>query len=110
MKLHPGMLSINSISPAPPLSQDDLRKDARLMEFNGVVNKCLRKDPESRRAALHIRTYTVTPISEECGLLEWVPNTSGLRQILLKLLRERGLHTSGKDLTSMMLPNTAELE
>ncbi len=37
--------------------QDDLRKDARLMEFNAIVNKCLRKDPESRRRDLHIRTY-----------------------------------------------------
>ena len=37
--------------------QDDLRKDARLMEFNSIVNKCLRKDPESRRRDLHIRTY-----------------------------------------------------
>lgn len=39
------------------LLQDDLRKDARLMEFNGVVNKFLRKDPEARRRDLHIRTY-----------------------------------------------------
>ena len=37
--------------------KDDLRKDARLMEFNSIVNKCLRKDPESRRRDLHIRTY-----------------------------------------------------
>ena len=79
------------------------------MEFNGVVNKCLRKDPESRRRELHIRTYTVTPISEECGLLEWVPKTTGLRHILLKLLRERGFHTSGKELKQIMVPINTEL-
>lgn len=37
--------------------KDDLRKDARLMEFNGIVNRCLRQDAESRRRALHIRTF-----------------------------------------------------
>ena len=37
--------------------QDDLRKDCRLMEFNGIVNKFLRKDPESRKRSLNIRTY-----------------------------------------------------
>lgn len=54
--------------------QDDLRKDARLMEFNTLVNKvtiiikqvqcnsycdiqCLRKDRDSRQRRLYIRTY-----------------------------------------------------
>jgi len=37
-----------------------LRKDCRLMEFNGIVNKFLRKDPESRKRYLYIRTYVST--------------------------------------------------
>lgn len=37
--------------------QDDLRKDARLMEFNAIVNRFLYRDAESRRRQLHIRTY-----------------------------------------------------
>lgn len=32
--------------------KDDLRKDARLMEFNSMINKLLRKDSESRRRNL----------------------------------------------------------
>lgn len=32
--------------------QDDLRKDNRLMEFNSVINKLLKRDPESRRRNL----------------------------------------------------------
>lgn len=31
---------------------DDLRKDARLMEFNSMINKLLKKDSESRRRRL----------------------------------------------------------
>lgn len=44
-------------------AKDDLRKDFRFMEFNNVVNRYLRKDPESRQRGLYIRTYTYqTPI------------------------------------------------
>ncbi|XP_064394848.1 serine/threonine-protein kinase ATR-like [Halichondria panicea] len=78
--------------------KDDLRKDARLMEFNTVVNKCLRKDQNSRQRQLHIRTYAVVPLNEECGLLEWVPNTIGLRNILSKLYQEKGTHLPGREL------------
>lgn len=41
--------------------KDDLRKDARLMEFNGIVNKLLRKETQSRRMQLHIKTYVSEP-------------------------------------------------
>ena len=32
--------------------KDDLRKDARLMEFNSIINKLLKKDAESSRRQL----------------------------------------------------------
>ena len=37
--------------------KDDLRKDGRLMEFNCIINKLLRKDTQSRRMQLNIKTY-----------------------------------------------------
>uniref|UniRef100_A0A4W3HDU3 Serine/threonine-protein kinase ATR n=1 Tax=Callorhinchus milii TaxID=7868 RepID=A0A4W3HDU3_CALMI len=86
--------------------KDDLRKDCRLMEFNSLINKCLRKDAESRRRELHIRTYAVIPLNEECGLVEWVNNTAGLRNILNKLYKEKG---KGSELRQCMLPKQAPL-
>ncbi|XP_008550901.1 serine/threonine-protein kinase atr [Microplitis demolitor] len=71
--------------------KDDLRKDFRLMEFNSIVNKYLQKDPESRQRRLYIRMYSVIPIDEECGLVEWIPNLTGFRPIIKKLYEERGL-------------------
>ncbi|XP_024312541.1 serine/threonine-protein kinase ATR [Brachypodium distachyon] len=62
--------------------KDDLRKDARMMEFNAMINRLLSKVPESRRRKLYIRTFAVVPLTEDCGMVEWVPNTRGLRQIL----------------------------
>uniref|UniRef100_A0A8C9W423 Serine/threonine-protein kinase ATR n=1 Tax=Scleropages formosus TaxID=113540 RepID=A0A8C9W423_SCLFO len=90
--------------------KDDLRKDCRLMEFNSLINKCLRKDAESRRRELHIRTYAVIPLNEECGIIEWVDNTAGLRHILTKLYKERGIHMTGKELRKCILPKTALLQ
>uniref|UniRef100_A0A4W3HYM3 Serine/threonine-protein kinase ATR n=1 Tax=Callorhinchus milii TaxID=7868 RepID=A0A4W3HYM3_CALMI len=89
--------------------KDDLRKDCRLMEFNSLINKCLRKDAESRRRELHIRTYAVIPLNEECGLVEWVNNTAGLRNILNKLYKEKGVFMTGKELRQCMLPKQAPL-
>ena len=39
---------------------------------------------------IDIKTYAVTPLNEECGLIEWVDNLRTLRDIVTKLLRERG--------------------
>ncbi|CDP14533.1 unnamed protein product [Coffea canephora] len=62
--------------------KDDLRKDARMMEFNAMINRLLSKCPESRRRKLYIRTFAVTPLTEDCGMVEWVSHTRGLRPIL----------------------------
>jgi hypothetical protein len=61
---------------------DDLRKDARMMEFSGMVNRLLKKDLETRQRDLKIRTYAVLPLSDNSGILSWVPNTNGLRGII----------------------------
>ncbi|XP_063432068.1 serine/threonine-protein kinase ATR-like [Mytilus trossulus] len=90
--------------------KDDLRKDCRLMEFNGIINKFLHKDPDSRRRQLHIRTYSVIPLNEECGLIEWVNNTNGLRNILLKYYRERGCGMTGKELKDACPSKQSSLE
>lgn len=40
-----------------------------------------------------IRTYAVIPLQETCGLIEWVPDTAGIRNILIKCYEPRGLVT-----------------
>uniref|UniRef100_T1JZU2 Serine/threonine-protein kinase ATR n=2 Tax=Tetranychus urticae TaxID=32264 RepID=T1JZU2_TETUR len=60
--------------------KDDLRKDARTMELNNLINRLLKRDPETRKRGLHIRTYTVVPLDNDCGLIEWVKNLQSLRE------------------------------
>ncbi|KAK3852062.1 hypothetical protein Pcinc_041331, partial [Petrolisthes cinctipes] len=89
--------------------KDDLRKDCRLMEFNNFVNFCLLRDPESRKRDLHIRTYTVVPLNEECGLIEWIENLSGLRQILHRLYRDSGVYMGAAELKQNMCKRDSSL-
>lgn len=67
--------------------KDDLRKDQRLMEFNSMINRSLKRDVESSKRQLYIKTYAVTPLNEECGIIEWVDGLKTLRDILLSLYK-----------------------
>ncbi|KAF8338841.1 uncharacterized protein EI90DRAFT_2908515 [Cantharellus anzutake] len=78
--------------------KDDMRKDARLMDFNSMINKMLKINSESRKRQLHIRTYGVIPLNEECGLIEWVNNTKGFRHILKELYEARGIQLMASDI------------
>jgi len=71
--------------------KDDMRKDQRLMEFNTMINRFLKRDVEASKRRLYIRTYAVIPLNEECGLIEWVDNLKTFRDIILKLYKDRNI-------------------
>lgn len=71
--------------------KDDLRKDQRLMEFNGIINRALKRNTESSKRRLYIKTYAVTPLSEESGTIEWVEGIKPIRDILLSLYGSKGI-------------------
>ena len=82
--------------------KDDLRTDQRLMEFNGLINRSLKRDAESSRRQLYIRTYAVTPLNEECGIIEWVDGLKTLRDILLLLYKTRGVTPNYGQIAQLM--------
>ncbi|XP_055847879.1 serine/threonine-protein kinase ATR isoform X3 [Episyrphus balteatus] len=90
--------------------KDDLRLDYRLMEFNALLKRYLRLDPQARQRRLHIRTYAAIPFNEDCGLIEWLPNLTALRVILMSIYRSRKLGIADKELRSFVLPKEEKLE
>lgn len=82
--------------------KDDLRKDQRLMEFNAMINRSLKKDAESSKRRLYIKTYAVTPLNEECGLIEWVDNLKTLREILLNSYKQKNVPINYSDLRNLL--------
>ena len=71
--------------------KDDLRKDQRLMEFNTMINRALKRDTEASKRRLYIKTYGVTPLNEECGAIEWVEGLKPIRDIMYHIYRNRGV-------------------
>ncbi|KAI8583673.1 hypothetical protein K450DRAFT_222245 [Umbelopsis ramanniana AG] len=86
-------------------SNDDLRKDARMMEFNVMINTFLRKDRDARERSLSIRTYAVTPLGDLWGLIEWVNHTKPLKVIVHEQLTE-----IGKDISKLAQFTKRELD
>ena len=82
--------------------KDDLRKDQRLLEFNSMINRFLKRDAESSKRRLYVKTYAVTPLNEECGLIEWVDNLKTLREILLTTYRQRNVQVNYKEIEGLM--------
>lgn len=82
--------------------KDDLRKDQRLMEFNAMINRALKKDADSSKRRLYIKTYAVTPLNEECGLIEWIDNLKTLREILLNSYKQKNVQVNYSELRALL--------
>lgn len=82
--------------------KDDLRKDQRLMEFNGIINRALKRDPESSKRRLYIKTYAVMPLSEESGTLEWVEGIKPIRDILLNGYARKNIRPNYTDIRTTL--------
>lgn len=62
--------------------KDDLRKDNRMMEAAGIINKLFKDDPDARQRDLYLRRFAVIAITEDCGLVEWVTSTRPIRSCI----------------------------
>lgn len=82
--------------------KDDLRKDQRLMEFNTMINRFLKRDVDAAKRRLYIRTYAVIPLNEECGLIEWVDNLKTFRDIILKLYKDKSIQPNYTEIRNLL--------
>jgi serine/threonine-protein kinase ATR len=82
-------------------AKGDLRKDARVQDLNNVINRLMSstnnaKGLSAQRRRLHLRTFSVTCLSEDTGLLEWVPHTAALRSMIAKTYNPQANALHGK--------------
>eukprot|EP00775_Hariotina_reticulata_P004991 gene4991-5233_t len=70
--------------------QDDLRQDAVMQQFFGLINALLASSATSRQRRLSIRTYRVVPCSPVVGVIEWVEGTMPLSDYLAAGERRNG--------------------
>ncbi|CAM9587369.1 unnamed protein product, partial [Heterosigma akashiwo] len=61
---------------------EDLRQDERIEQMFGVMNNLFDADAKCAQSKLHIRTYSVIPMTTAVGMIEWVPETKPLKGII----------------------------
>lgn len=66
---------------------EDIRQDERVMQLFGLVNTLLSVDSECFKRHLNIQQYPVIPLSQNSGLLGWVPDSDTLH-VLIREYRE----------------------
>jgi serine/threonine-protein kinase mTOR len=66
---------------------EDIRQDERVMQLFALCNTLLSNDAESRKRHLNIQRYAAIPLSRQCGLLGWVPNSDTMH-VLIREYRE----------------------
>lgn len=85
---------------------DDVRKDARLIEFTTAVNQLLRADPAATSRHLDILTYRVTPLGANAGIIEWVKGAVPARTIMYSLSRNQNLGLGSNEVKKMTNTST----
>ncbi|KAF4352465.1 hypothetical protein F8388_012166 [Cannabis sativa] len=71
---------------------DDLRQDAVMEQFFGLVNTFLQNHRDTWKRRLGVRTYKVVPFTPSAGVLEWVNGTLPLGEYLIGSMRTGGAH------------------
>ncbi|XP_057988495.1 serine/threonine-protein kinase ATM isoform X2 [Hevea brasiliensis] len=71
---------------------DDLRQDAVMEQFFGLVNTFLQNNRDTWKRRLGVRTYKVIPFTPSAGVLEWVNGTLPLGEYLIASTRNGGAH------------------
>ncbi|KAL8658559.1 MAG: hypothetical protein Q9202_007526 [Teloschistes flavicans] len=61
---------------------EDIRQDERVMQLFGLVNTLLIGDGESFKRHLNIQAFPAIPLSQNSGLLGWVPNSDTLHNLI----------------------------
>ncbi|KAL2022046.1 hypothetical protein VTK56DRAFT_6286 [Thermocarpiscus australiensis] len=61
---------------------EDIRQDERVMQLFGLCNTLLANDSECYKRHLSIQRYPAIPLSQNSGLLGWVPNSDTIHQLI----------------------------
>lgn len=67
---------------------EDIRQDERVMQLFGLCNTLLANDSECYKRHLNIQRYPTIPLSQNSGLICWVPNPSDTLHVLIREYRE----------------------
>ncbi|KAK7199752.1 phosphatidylinositol 3-related kinase [Novymonas esmeraldas] len=65
-------------------AKDEPRKDIRMMEVAALMNSFFLSDPEARRKRFSLRRYSITALSDDCAVIEWINDTAPLAKVAME--------------------------
>lgn len=65
------------------------------MDFAGMLNALFNGGAASRRRGLRLRTYAVIPLSDDCGVLQWVEGLMPIKAAIEDTYLAEGLLGAG---------------
>ncbi|KAG5470547.1 hypothetical protein LSCM1_01791 [Leishmania martiniquensis] len=77
-------------------AKDEPRKDIRMMEVAALMNSFFLSDPEAKRKRFSLRRYSITALSDDCAVIEWLNDTTPLAKVAMECyaLDRSGVHIS----------------
>ena len=94
-KQHPRKLSITGSDEKEYTfclkGHEDLRQDERAMQLFGLVNILLANDTDTGAKNLFIKRYSIIPLSNNTGLIGWVPNCDIINNLIKEYRKTNGI-------------------
>mmetsp|Transcript_29274 Transcript_29274/g.75414 ORF Transcript_29274/g.75414 Transcript_29274/m.75414 type:complete len:568 (-) Transcript_29274:798-2501(-) len=81
--------------------KDDIRKDARVLDLAATLNRLLAESPMSAPKNIYFRTYLALPLTDDGGLIEWVPCLTHFRDAVESMLKATGHRVDHKTVNEM---------
>lgn len=72
--------------------KEDLRQDERVMQLFGLINALLQEERPTARVNLSIRRFAVMPLSNNSGLIGWVPNCDTMHKLIKQYRHSKVRH------------------
>ena len=73
---------------------EDLKQDERVMQFFKLINKLLEQSPTCEKRNLSIVHYPIVPLSNNSGLIYWVPNADTVHSLVRTYREQRNIPLS----------------
>jgi len=70
---------------------EDLRQDERVMQLLQLVNTILASAHLQGKQSLQVARYAVIPLSQQSGLLGWVPHSDTIQDMVMNYRQERSV-------------------
>ncbi|KAM9937820.1 hypothetical protein OXX80_002673 [Metschnikowia pulcherrima] len=78
------------------LKKDDTRKDAKVFEFTNMINRILLTSADARKRSLIVENYSVIPLAEDSGVIEFVQNVSTMKSVISAQQKKAGMAVDEK--------------